>query len=606
MIQRPNPARGGRAFSHEHSRTRYGHNGGVDRLDDGTDIVFGRTLLRKRARFHTTIRLATRIAQVGLARGSRSSRRRTVIGAVASALVDVGVGAVLRSSEEFALWPRLVADAADTAVWSLGHDRADLASLTGTPLAMEAGVRLGRRGVVVPAVNAGVTSVLRAARGRPISLASFRFQTMAVGCGAGLARYEESRHKAALARRRHEVDARCQQAYLAGQNDVAMGADSIIDLLSRTDPLMVSVARGRTALGETTGRQLAAWKQSLATTTERHAAYLGLVLTQWQRSRNGARADLAADVTFDLAEGDGTLTLTPRQAATLMTVLDALPLRGTVPVSPLRPGTIVDPNLAIRLTIGDQVIEIPPDPHSELTPFDVGPLGFVTAALWTLDGLLPTGPRADARLVGPLAATEVLLVAWSHRLVAREGREAHLRVLAMALVAGVLDCVAITTSMRETRSADGVPFFPASASITPAMLMLPLYWCDLSPLQRQLIVGVLVATVALGVALHPDRPPLRHVALELLWPLSALISMASVDATFVAEERRLRSRTDAGDEASIAEAFDKGRSTVIDLATAGYQRTSEEFARVRGDLEPDLVAEIGRRLDEVAKRLENL
>jgi len=578
----------------------------MDRLGDGADIVFGQALLRRRARFHTTLRLATRVAQVGQARGSRSSRRATVLGAALFAVVDAGLGVALEHTEAFGLWPRLVADAGDTALWSLCHDQGDLASLTGVPLAMEAGIRMGARGLVVPVVNAGVTSALRATRGRPASLAAFRFQAMAVGCGAGLARYEESRRKAAFARRRHEVDARCQQAYLAGQNDVAMGADSIVDLLSRTDPILASVSGHRAAHGATTGRQLAAWKQSLATTTQRHAAYLGMVLTQWQRSHNEAQPDLSADVDFDLVEGDGSLTLTPNQATMLMAVLDGLSLQGAVRVSHVRRGSSVDPNQAARLMIRGQVVDIPPDPHSDLTPFDVGPLGFVTATLWTLDALMPSGARADPRVVGPLAAFETALVAWSHRQIARKGRVAHPRILAAALVVGALDCVAVTATMGATRSVDGVRFFPASSSVTPAMLMLPLYWRDLSHLERRLVIGALCAIVAVGVAIHPDRPPLRHLALELLWPLSALISMASVDASFDAEEQQLRARTDAGAEASIAEAFAEGRASVIDLATAGYQRTLEEFERVRADLDTDLAAEIDRRLRDVAKRLEDL
>jgi len=215
----------------------------------------------------------------------------------------------------------------------------------------------------------------------------------------------------------------------------------------------------------------------------------------------------------------------------LMAVLDGLSLQGTVRVSHLRRGSSVDPNQAVRLMIRGQVVDIPPDPHSDLTPFDVGPLGFVTATLWTLDALMPSGARADPWVVGPLAAFEAALVAWSHRQIARRGREAHPRVLAAALVAGALDCVAVTATMGATRSVDGVRFFPASSSVTPTMLMLPLYWRDLSHLERRLVIGALCAIVALGVAIHPDRPSLRHLALELLWPLSALISRDKVGTT---------------------------------------------------------------------------
>jgi len=94
--------------------------------------------------------------------------------------------------------------------------------------------------------------------------------------------------------------------------------------------------------------------------------------------------------------------------------------------------------------------------------------------------------------------------------------------------------------------------------------------------------------------------------MEFASPISALVSMAWVDASFDAEEQHLRTKTGAGDETSVAKTFEEGRSSVSDLATAGYQRTLEEFARTRSELEPDLIAEIGRRLAEVAKRLEVL
>jgi hypothetical protein len=504
------------------------------------------------------------------------------------------------------LAPRLTFDAVDTAYWSLLYDRADLATLTGVPLAMEAGIRSGAQGMVVPVVNAAVTAIVRRRHGRPRSLGSFRWQAMGVACGGGLARYEESRRAAALARRRQSVDARCQLAHLAGQNDVAMGADSIIDLLSRTDPLLASTnLRGETG-GAITGRQLAAWKQSLATTTVRRAAYLGVVLTQWQSSHNGAQADLSADVIFDLREGDGTVTLTPSQANRLIAVLDELPMRGRVHVHHDRRDQVSDPSLPVRLIIGDQFVEISPDRRSDLVPYDVGPLGFVTATLWSLDSLLPSRYRADYRAIMPIATLDTLLVWWSHAQIARLGRDAHLRLIVAALIAAEVDCVATTTTMRQTRSSDGTQFFPASSSITPTMLMLPLYWGDLSRPQRQAVVVALGVIILSGVALHPDRPGIGHLLMELAWPLAALISMASLDASFDADEARLGEQMAGDEDLAVAAAFEQGRSTVIELAAGSYERTLGEFERFRSTLDADIMAEVERRLVDVAKRLREL
>ncbi len=582
----------------------------MDQGEGGPEYVFGQALLHQRSRLHTTLRLATRAIQVGLARQSGTPRRHLVLGVTTSALWDVAVGVVLGRTKRFALVPRLVADATDTALWSLHHDRADLASLTGVPLAMETGIRKGPWGLLVPATNALVTAFVRRSKGYSRSLASFRFQVMAVACGAGLARYEESRRNVSLAQHRHELDAQSQRAYLAGQNDVAMGADSIIDLLSRTDPLLASMSYPADRLRMTTGRELAAWKQSLATTTANHASYLGVVLAQFERTNNGAQPDLAADVTFDLSEGDGTLTLTPQQATTLVDLLGKLSargnLRGRIRVSRLQRSSTSDPNLPVHLLIGGHTIEIPPDPHSDLDPFDVGPLGFVTATFWTVDSLLPTGPRSDVRFVAPLAAAEAALVVWSHRQLVRHGREAHFRILAAALIAGAFDCVAVTTTMGRTRNADGVGLFPASSSITPALLILPLYWDDLSEVERKVSIAALLFIVALGVAIHPDRPPLRHVVMELLWPISAVISMASVDASFAAQEEEVRVQTADSDRRALSDAFDDGRASVINLATSGYRRTARAFDEVRPELDPAIAAEVERRLNEVTKRLEDL
>lgn len=94
--------------------------------------------------------------------------------------------------------------------------------------------------------------------------------------------------------------------------------------------------------------------------------------------------------------------------------------------------------------------------------------------------------------------------------------------------------------------------------------------------------------------------------MELLWPISAVISMASVDASFAAQEEEIRAQTAASDRRALSDAFDDGRASVIDLATSGYRRTARAFDEARTELDPSIAAEVERRLNEVTKRLEDL
>lgn len=215
-------------------------------------------LLAKRERFHLAYRLASRSFQLMVARSSRSPQRRMAAAAVC-AVGDIVGAAALRRSNRFALGPRLAADALDSALWSQGATGLELATMPGIPLCIEAGLRIGVAGLVVPMVNATVTGCARRIRGRPASTGSFRYQAMAVVLGAGIASYGANRRRVALARHNQDLEARIAVAYLAGQNEVATGADTVVDLLSRTTPLLSSPVGSATV-----GRVLADWRQSLA------------------------------------------------------------------------------------------------------------------------------------------------------------------------------------------------------------------------------------------------------------------------------------------------------------------------------------------------------
>ncbi len=313
------------------------------------EVDNGKVLLDERAWFHLVYRLAARSVQVLIERGQPGSRRRMAWAGTLAA-VDMAEAGLLRRRSGFFLGPRLLLDASDTAIWASGTERCDEAALTGVPLAIEAGMRLGLGGLIAPAVSAAFCAAARRHSGRSVSTASFRWQVMGVAAGVGLAAYEASYRRATAARHSVELDARRRLAEVAGQNAVAMGADSVVDLLARTAPLLRDKAGGGT-----TG-MMAGWKHALAESTAAQATYLGWALKAWELRHNAAHADLSADVVFQLPEGAGTVLLTASQADSLFQTLDRLPLRGLVQVQVADEEEALRPDSARRLVIGGTVI----------------------------------------------------------------------------------------------------------------------------------------------------------------------------------------------------------------------------------------------------------
>jgi hypothetical protein len=148
---------------------------------------------------------------------------------------------LLTRSDREALVPRILVDGIDTALWSLSYDEAyDAAVLSGVPLALEAGLRGDPfKALAVPLGNAAITGLIRKHYGEAFRPGAFLWQVMASLSGAGIRLYNAHQLNLIRARHHQETEAAERAALLAGQNDVAMGADSIIDLLCRTTPLFV-------------------------------------------------------------------------------------------------------------------------------------------------------------------------------------------------------------------------------------------------------------------------------------------------------------------------------------------------------------------------------
>jgi hypothetical protein len=473
--------------------------------------------------------------------------------------------------------------------------------MPGVPLAIEAGLRIGLAGLLVPVVNAITTGWARRLKGRPVSSGSFRYQAIAVALGAGIASYERSRRRVALARHQQELEARVGVAHLAGQNEIATGADTVVDLLSRTTPLLSS------SVGSVkVGRMLADWRQSLAASTAEHATYLGVALVRWQRRNNESHHDLVADVTLEIEEGHGTILLSGHQASWLEAALDELSLRGMVKVAAVDIVEARQPNQPRRLRVGNFALDIPADLRPGLVAFDVGPLGFLASSFWFADTLGRGGIKPSLWAVGPGVAAGPVLAIWAHREVARRGEAAHGRVLFTALGHALVHAAASTGTMRKTRNAEGIQRLPFLGGINMLVMMMPLYWSDLHPNQRLLAISGIGAILVVGLLLFPERIRWSHLIAELLWPAAAFYSMATMRSQLESDARQLNAQLEESDKVVVANAFAEGRSYVLGLVSETRYSAHREFAAVREQLDQRLSAEAARRLNEVDQRLEEL
>jgi hypothetical protein len=582
------------------SRGALGQNGEMSiGITRGTRAP-GQSLMSKREQFHLAYRLAGRSFQLLIARSSRTPGRH-VAGAAICAVGDIASAIALRRSDRFALGPRLAIDSLDSALWSQGTTGLELATMPGVPLAIEAGLRIGLAGVIVPAMNATVTGCIRRLRNRPISSGSFRYQVMAVALGAGIASYEANRRRVTIARHDQGLEARIGAAHLAGQNDVATGADTVVDLLSRTTPLLSSGSGSATV-----GRMLADWRQSLAASTAEHATYLGIALAKWRRRHNDLHHDLVADISFKLEEGDGTILLSRDQAAWLEFALDGLDLKGTVAVRAVDRDEVRQPNRPRRLVVDDIVLDVPADPRPGLIPFDVGPLGFLASSMWFADTLVPGECEPRAWAVGPIAAAGPILALWAHREVARRGDRAQARVLFVALGHSLLHAVASTGTMRNFRNPEGIQRFPFLGGINMIAMMLPLYWFDLDATQRMVAIAAIAAILSIGIMLFPEPVDWSHFIAELLWPAAASFSMSAIRTQLAVDATTLKDALEDAAEDTLANAFADGRSYVLGLASETRYAAHRDFAAVRDQLDERISVEVERRLHEVDKQLEEL
>ncbi len=268
-------------------------------------------------------------------------------------------------------------------------------------------LRVGRRGWR-PAAALVVAAVLVAAQ-QPRSPGALRWQLVGLASGGTLAYRSWRRGERDLARASAHVAAAASRAELAGQNSVAMGADSIIDLLARTAPLLALRGDGPVA------SPLFAWKAKLAAASSREATYLAVALTRWQRRHNGASPDLTADVELLPLDGAGTVLISPTQAERLEQELDRLDLRGTASV---RVRDLLPAGASQVLFVGRHRVTLPADRVPTVGAARPGPLGLL-AVIVVAGGVLASSAAVRPGLAVPVVAVGSGLLVWANWAVLR-------------------------------------------------------------------------------------------------------------------------------------------------------------------------------------------
>ena len=93
---------------------------------------------------------------------------------------------------------------------------------------------------------------------------------------------------------------------------------------------------------------------------------------------------------------------------------------------------------------------------------------------------------------------------------------------------------------------------------------------------------------------------------ELLWPAAAFYSMSTMRSQLASDALQLSAELEKEDQRAVVNALAEGRSYVLGLASETRYAARRDFAAFQGQMDPRIRAEVGHRLDEVDKRLEEL
>lgn len=552
-------------------------------------------LIGQRSNGHLIYRAVSRV-YVANASSSMNGPRRVATVFASGLAVDAAIWWRIRQSERLAALPRLALDALDIAHHSLRMpDSPEAAMLIGGPLAAEAGVRRGALGLAIPAINLAVVGLTRRRAGLPTPPSAVMPQLQAVVLGAGMRAHLRRVRRRILDEHRREAAAQMERSTIAGQLEVAMDAEALLDRISAIGYL-ASVAG---ELPPDANRPLARWKASLAEAASEGNSFLRMAARRWERDRR--THNLREDAELVMDEQTGAVLLTTAQVVALHRALDALELRGTVPVTLGKapaPRLIGDP---LTLEVGPYVLPLPADAVADRA-LDPAAAMVLAGAGWVLGMALPHHGRVHPAVAIASALGSVGLACWIDRS-PRTGQPLTPRETVSATIGlGTIQAVACGLALRESADADGVQVFPMAMTLMALAFLAGSYHGRFGPDERRRVQAEFAAATA--ISLLPLRGPLHLGHL-----LAGAAELAAAYLLFAGLHRALR----ADEEALDAQLSEERRTLALEAHEAGRRRTMrlirderDRLARLMDavQVDPELQAEIHQRLAAISADLE--
>lgn len=513
-----------------------------------------------------------------------------VLAAVCCAALDLRFAGFSVRRRPAPLAARVALDAVDIALWSVAlHGGADIAAVVATPLVFEIGLWFGWWFLTVPAAVGTLTVAALSFAGYPPTPLVFLWPALWGLAGLLTPFVLRARWRGEATAARDRIEAAVGQAELSGQNSVAMGADSVVDLIIRTDPLIASYEPARRP------SPFSGWKAELAEVCSRQATYLGVALTRWQRLYNSRSPDLSADVELRVAPGAATLLLSPGQAERLQELLEELMPRGTVPVDVPRQGPVGGEQTVI---VGTRRLALPADEGARPRPLHVAPMAFGVGVLLTLVHSVPEWEATPLWATVPLAAL-IALTGWlGLTRPAAEQRTTAARLVFAGLILGAADALVSTVLMRP--DCGRLPFMFFLQWFGPLLL---LYARDLSRGQRVVAAVGALGAVGAGMLVMPAPLTLIGLLMGVPWLVNPILMVVGLRRLMDADAERLRAEVEGIHRSAVEEGFRRGQRLVIQLTTEAVEQLRARYRVVRASLPGEIATEVERRLDEVSTLL---
>lgn len=566
------------------------------------DAYYARDLLDMRSTLHLALRLGVRLTQVLIASGGASEHAGLWRAALPLFVVlDVAIWLHLRRTDSFGVAWRLPLDAVDAAFWAMSPLPAsgnyDWSILIAIPLGIEAGVRMEWRGLVVPAVVFVSTSLAVTLVGKPIRIMGTWWIAVGVVMGVAFLHYCRLLDRRAEAQRHRAQAAGRRRAYLAGQNQVAMGASSAVDVIEGLVPVL-----GRPEPGSALWRLADGWKSQLSASTAQEATYLKVALLEWERGHN-RHPDLSGLVEVHIDEGQGTTLLSAAQARQLAAALDRLDLRGpvTVRISDIDPGRL--PGQPLTVDVGGREVTVPADARAGPPTIDPCAVTYLYMAVFFSVGMFPDLGGLPAPAVAAGVTTCAVIGVVSHRRIVRRGETAQLGVFSLAVVAATV-LTLLGAFAGSPVSADGEPIFGFGPGLLLLAFLGGFYWRSLAG-WRWLFPAAVAGNVALGLLLFgaPSSISVRALAASVLWSFFPYFPCRHLATALTRARARHAVSVHTRDEGAEQLAFLEGRESVVGLVRQAHDDAIRRLRELTPRIDAGLAQFAAGRLEEVERRL---